>query len=421
MGTIYVKTLKDRIRHGGINLHLPKGETHTLGTDRPMIDWYIREGGTLGRILRNPELNLGETYVNGEWGVNQGQLSAFIGLLMRNVPQPDPGGARRYLDGLLHLLHTWNPIRRSYRNVAHHYDLDEWLFRQFLDQDMQYSCAYFPEPDISLEEAQRAKCRHILHKLQLQPGHRVLDIGCGWGGLALYLAERAGVQVTGLTLSKEQLRVAQQRARERGLEGKVRFVLQDYRQHERTYDRIVSVGMFEHVGPPQHQRYFQQVRRLLAEHGVAVIHTIGRQQQNSTTNPWIRRHIFPGGSIPALSEISRALESTTLVTTDVEVLRLHYAYTLAAWQNRFQKARARVAERLGERFCRMWEFYLAGCENAFRWRDLVVFQIQLAKQHASVPITRSYLYAPNEPADTASGSELPGYSTPSHPSRRPHR
>ncbi|MGA7799340.1 MAG: cyclopropane-fatty-acyl-phospholipid synthase family protein [Gammaproteobacteria bacterium] len=418
---MYIKSLKGRIRHGGVNVHLPNGEIHTLGDDRPRIDWYIHRARTLGRILRNPELALGETYVDGGWDVGEGQLPAFIGLLMRNVPQPNPGGLRRAARSLLHLLRTWNPIRRSYRNVALHYDLDEWLFRQFLDQDMQYSCAYFTEPDISLEEAQRAKCRHILHKLRLHPEHRVLDIGCGWGGLALYLAERTGAQVTGLTLSKEQLRIAQRRARERGLEGKVRFVLQDYRQHEGKYDRIVSVGMFEHVGPAQHRRYFDQVRDLLAEDGIAVVHTIGRQQRNSTTNPWIRRYIFPGGSVPALSEISQALESSALITTDVEVLRLHYAYTLAAWQRRFRKARARIAERLGERFCRLWEFYLAGSENAFRWRDLVVFQIQVAKQHASVPVTRSYLYAPREPAVTANTAEPPDYSALGNPTRRPDR
>lgn len=417
---MYIEALKARIHHGGVNVHLPKGECHALGDDRPLIDWYIHQPGALGRIVRNPELALGETYMEGAWDVGEGQLSAFLGLLMRNVPQPQPGSPWHSVENLLHTLHTWNPIRRSYRNVAHHYDLDEWLFRQFLDQDMQYSCAYFQEPDISLEEAQRAKCRHILHKLQLRPGQRVLDIGCGWGGLALYLAERAGVQVTGLTLSKEQLRVARLRAKERGLDGKVRFLLEDYRQHEGRYDRISSVGMFEHVGQPHYRRYFETVHKLLADDGIALIHTIGRQRRDSATNPWIRRYIFPGGAIPALSEIDEALKPTTLITTDVEVLRLHYAYTLAAWQNRFRKARTRIAERLGERFCRMWEFYLAGCENAFRWRDLVVFQIQLAKQHASVPITRNYLYRPNERAATAGRGYAPSYSAPNNPAHRPH-
>ena len=246
--------------------------------------------------------------------------------------------------------------------------------------------------NISLEEAQRAKCRHIMNKLCLQPGQRVLDIGCGWGGLAFYLAEHADVKVTGLTLSREQLRVAESRARERGLEGRVDFRLQDYREHHGSYDRIVSVGMFEHVGVRHYRDYFDQVRRLLVHDGIALLHTIGRHGAPGTTNPWIEKYIFPGGYNPALSEVTRAIERSGLVSCDIEILRQHYAKTLVLWHQRFHAHRAEIAQRMGERFCRMWEFYLATCEAAFRWRDLVVFQIQLTHRMGAVPITRDYLY-----------------------------
>ncbi|MEO6696472.1 MAG: cyclopropane-fatty-acyl-phospholipid synthase family protein [Gammaproteobacteria bacterium] len=342
--------------------------------------------------MSDPELMLGETYMNGEW--DAANLLDLFEVLMRNFPEQQSGGVLARL--LKKLLQQGNRITQSYRNVAHHYDLDEWLFRHFLDQDMQYSCAYFYKPGISLEEAQRAKCAHLLRKLDLSPGQQVLDIGSGWGGLALYLAEHAGVKVTGLTLSREQLRVAQQRARERGLQGRVEFLLRDYREHDGSYDRIVSVGMFEHVGARHYPDYFERLRRLLKPEGVALLHTIGRYTPPGVTNSWILKHIFPGGYTPALSELSRSIEGSGLITCDVEVLRLHYAMTLAAWQQRFQAQRAQIAARLSERFCRMWEFYLAACEASFRWRDLVVFQLQLTQRLDVLPVTRDYLYSEEE-------------------------
>lgn len=392
MNDIYLRQLQKNIRHGRLDVTLADGQTHSFGADGTRAGIVLHDDGVLGRILRDPELMLGETYMDGAWDAVDGNLLSLFEVSMLNFPEQRPEERNRFAYLLQKLIARGNRIAHSYRNVAHHYDLDEWLFRRFLDEDMQYSCAYFYEPNISLEEAQRAKCRHVMNKLRLQPGQRVLDIGCGWGGLALYLAEHAGVKVTGLTLSREQLRVAGSRARERGLEGRVEFRLQDYREHHGNYDRIASVGMFEHVGVRHYRDYFDQVRRLLAHDGIALLHTIGRSGPPGGTNPWIQKYIFPGGYNPALSEVSRAIENSGLVSCDIEVLRLHYAKTLAVWHQRFRAHRAEVERRMGERFCRMWEFYLASCEAAFRWRDLVVFQVQLTHRLDAAPITRAYLY-----------------------------
>ncbi|OJU13880.1 MAG: SAM-dependent methyltransferase, partial [Caulobacterales bacterium 68-7] len=279
---------------------------------------------------------------------------------------------------------------RSRRNVAAHYDLSLQLYRLFLDEDLQYSCAYFARPDMTLEEAQVEKKARLARKLLLKPGVTLLDIGCGWGGLGLTLAE-AGAQVVGVTLSTEQLATAQARAVERGLTDRAEFRLQDYRDVPETFDRVVSVGMLEHVGLPQMDEYFQTVARHLADDGVAVIHSIGRAHGPNTTQPWIARYIFPGGYIPALSEVLPAIERAGLWVTDIEILRLHYAETLKAWAERFAARRAEAAALYDERFCRMWEFYLAASEIAFRWGDHMNFQIQLAKRRDIVPLNRDYL------------------------------
>jgi cyclopropane-fatty-acyl-phospholipid synthase len=276
-------------------------------------------------------------------------------------------------------------------NVAHHYDLSLDLYRRFLDEDLQYSCAYFTHPGATLEEAQTAKKRHIAAKLLLEPGLRVLDIGCGWGGMALSLAQEAGVRVDGVTLSTEQLATARQRAEALGLSERARFSLTDYRDVAGPYDRIVSVGMFEHVGRPNFQAYFDQVARLLSDEGVALIHSIGRSEGPSTTDLWTAKYVFPGGYIPALSEVLPAVERAGLRVTDVEILRLHYAETLRCWWERFQVSRSEVAELYDERFCRMWEYYLAGAEMGFRYGTHVVFQMQLSKSLRAVPLTRDYM------------------------------
>lgn len=384
--------LEKHIQHGQLTLRLPDGQVRRFGGGTPHTEWIIHKPGTLGRIALYPEMMLGETYMNGAWDAAQHDLRALLAVLMMNFPERHLGQRGGALGLLTKFLRRSNGILRSRRNVAHHYDLDEWLFRHFLDHDMQYSCAYYYQSKLDINEAQRAKRAYISRKLLVEPGQRVLDIGCGWGGLALDLAEHAGVHVTGLTLSHEQLRVAESRAKQRGLQDRVEFRLEDYRRHCGHYDRIVSVGMFEHVGLSHYPHYFDQVRRLLHPDGVALLHTIGRLGPPGVTNPWIAKHIFPGGYNPALSEMSGVIERSGLFICDVEVLRLHYAHTLAAWYQRFQTQRAQVCERMGERFCRMWEFYLAACEGAFRWRDLAVFQVQLARRLDAVPITRDYLY-----------------------------
>jgi cyclopropane-fatty-acyl-phospholipid synthase len=284
-----------------------------------------------------------------------------------------------------------NPAERARRNVAHHYDLSGELYRLFLDADRQYSCAYFTTPELSIDEAQRAKKRHLAAKLLLAPGQRILDIGSGWGGLALYLAEAGGGEVTGLTLSEEQQRESTLRAAATGLADRVSFRLEDYRHATGSFDRIVSVGMFEHVGINHYDAFFGKLRQLLKPDGVALLHSIGRMSGPWYTNSFIRKHIFPGGSIPALSEVIPAIERAGLWVTDVEILRLHYAETLLAWRQRFMAAQDRVRALYDDRFCRMWEFYLAACEVFFRRQDGMVFQLQLARARDAVPLTRDYI------------------------------
>jgi cyclopropane-fatty-acyl-phospholipid synthase len=314
---------------------------------------------------------------------------------MRNI---GPGPLPRFAQGLDRVrlltrrLSQFNPIWRAQRNVAHHYDIDAGIYDLFLDADRQYSCAYFT-PGAGLEEAQLAKKRHIAAKLALEDGHRVLDIGSGWGGLALYLAKVAGADVMGVTLSVEQWRIACERARTEGLSRRVRFELQDYRRVAGRFDRIVSVGMFEHVGVNHYGAYFAAIARLLDERGVAVVHSIGRADPPAATNAFIAKYIFPGGYLPALSEVLPAIERSGLIVADIEILRLHYAETLRAWRDRFLRRRDEAVRLKGEEFARMWEFYLAGCEAAFRYQNLMVFQTQLVKRIDALPIVRDYMQA----------------------------
>lgn len=394
---MFDRLLASAIKQGSLTVQFADGSLREYGQGLPNAHWHFHDPRTPGRILRDPGFSLGETYMEGGWSTRPGQLAGLLKVLMQNF-SATPGSQLTLLSRMLRHLQQLNPIARSARNVHHHYDLDEWLFRRFLDRDMHYSCAYFRETDMDLEQAQQAKCEHILRKLKLRPGDRVLDIGSGWGGLATYLAEHADVFVTGLTLSPEQLRVARERARELGLGKRVQFLLSDYREHGGSYDRIVSVGMFEHVGVPHYRTFFEKVRSLLKEDGVMLLHTIGRLGPPTTTNSWIRRYIFPGGYIPALSETAKRWERARLFATDVEVLRLHYSRTLAEWQNRFQANRRAVIERFGERFARMWEFYLAVSEASFHL-EMVVFQIQMSRSLTALPFTRDYLYNEAPPAE----------------------
>jgi cyclopropane-fatty-acyl-phospholipid synthase len=288
-------------------------------------------------------------------------------------------------------LRQFNPRPRARRNVEHHYDLDSGLYELFLDGDRQYSCAYFEQEGMSLEEAQAAKKRHLAAKLNLRDGMKVLDIGSGWGGLALYLAKTAHVEVTGITLSEEQRKVGEERARAEGLSNAVTFKLCDYRELDGKFDRIVSVGMFEHVGIAHYRRFFARMGELLSKDGVVLLHSIGRFDGPASTNPFIDKYIFPGGYIPALSEVLPAVERNGLLVTDVEILRLHYALTLRHWRQRFRASWHTAVDRYGERFCRMWEFYLAGAETGFRYQNLMVFQLQLTKDQKALPLTRDYI------------------------------
>jgi cyclopropane-fatty-acyl-phospholipid synthase len=381
------------VRRGNLVLRLPGGRAITLGDGAgPKLVARITSAAWAARIAAKPSLAVGEAYMDGGIVIEEGEVGQFIDLVGSNArfkpKKRRRGPLRRWLRDR---RREANHRAAARRNVAHHYDLSDELYRRFLDEDMQYSCAYFARPDMTLEEAQLAKKRHIAAKLRLEPGMRVLDIGCGWGGMAMTLAEETGAEVDGVTLSTEQLAVANQRAEARGLSGRVRFSLTDYRDVTERYDRIVSVGMFEHVGRPNYQAYFDGVARLLKDDGVALIHAIGRPEGPGVTNGWIAKYIFPGGYIPALSEVTPAIERSGLMTTDIEILRLHYAETLKHWRARFAAARADVAQLYDERFCRMWEFYLGISEQTFRHRGHFVWQAQLAKDVDVLPITRDYI------------------------------
>lgn len=360
----------------------------------PRAVMRLADPGFYSKFLFNPELAVGEAYVDGALTFEDGAVRDLLEIFHMNASNLRGRPVRAALAAgarWVRRLQQTNPIAAARRNVAHHYDLSNEFYRLFLDAPMNYSCAYFEHPGQSLEAAQTAKLRRIAAKLKLEPGMRVLDIGCGWGAMALYLARHAGVDVVGVTLSREQHALAAERAREAGLAGKVEFRLADYRTVAGVFDRIVSVGMFEHVGAPHYDEFFATVRDLLAGDGLAVLHSIGRKNGPGTTGPWIRKYIFPGGYSPALSETFAAIERQKLWTTDIEILRLHYADTLKEWERRFQANRAGVLVMFDEKFCRMWEFYLAASEFAFRWGGHMVFQIQLAKRPDGAPLTRDYI------------------------------
>ncbi|MFN3954709.1 MAG: class I SAM-dependent methyltransferase [Pararhodobacter sp.] len=392
------RALRRFVRHGGLTLVTPDGQRRSYGENKePAVTVRLRDATLARRLVIDPELALGEGYVDGALEIAGDDLQGLLELAMRNLHAAPMRGAirfKRLARRSRRLVDQFNPAARARRNVAHHYDLSGALYALFLDEDRQYSCAYFRRPDDTLEAAQHQKKAHIAAKLHLVPGMRVLDIGCGWGGMALSLARDHGARVLGITLSQEQLAVARARARAAGLEARVEFRLMDYRALEGRFDRIVSVGMFEHVGAPHFRTYFRTLRNLLAEDGVALIHTIGRSGPPGATNPWIARYIFPGGYIPALSEVSAAIERERLVSCDIEVLRLHYALTLRHWFERFSANEAQARALYDARFCRMWRFYLAASEQAFRHGGLCVFQFQLTRNQLAVPITRDYLYEP---------------------------
>lgn len=383
------------IRTGTLEVVDAEGTVHRYaGTPEPFVRVKLHDPSLYSSLVWNPDLKAGEAYMDGTLTIEQGTLRDFLTLfainrgVSRKLPIQRP---LRRMAKRLKSLWQRNTLVQSQRNVAHHYDLSNELYGLFLDSGMNYSCAYFRSPMDTLEEAQQNKLRHIASKLDLKPGQRLLDIGCGWGGMAIYLAQNFDVHVTGVTLSKEQLALAQQRAEQLGLADKISFQFKDYRDVAGTFDRIVSIGMFEHVGISYFQQYFGKIQSLLAPDGVALVHAIGRKGGPGTTGKWLRKYIFPGGYSPALSETFAAIESSGLWVTDTEIWRLHYAETLRAWYDRFEANRDKAEALLGETFCRMWEFYLITSELSFRYFKHMVFQIQLAKTVDTLPLQRDYM------------------------------
>ncbi len=391
---MFDRLLAHGIKQGRLTLIDHRGRNQTFGRGDPQVTVRVADAATDRALAFNPWLKVGEAYMEGKLTIEQGSLYDLIDIGMANASGIQHAGWQKLVAGFHTVARWWhqhNPIGVARQHVAHHYDLSRRLFELFLDDSMQYSCAYFLRPGMSLAEAQAAKMRHIAAKLLLEPGQRVLDIGCGWGGLAIYLAKTVGVEVVGVTLSKEQHQVATQRAKDEGVEGQVTFKLQDYRLETDTYDRIVSVGMFEHVGVKHYREFFGAVERLLKPTGIALLHAIGRRDGPGFTNPWLRKYIFPGGYSPALSEVVPVVERTGMWITDIEILRLHYAETLKRWRENFNRHRGEIARIYDERFCRMWEFYLMGSELSFRHDYNMVWQMQLARNIEAVPLTRDYM------------------------------
>lgn len=401
MRAIMDAVLKRFVALGTFRVRWPDGRVSVhSGAAGPDVTLAVRDWAVVRRVLVNPAMAIGEAYMDGGLQPVGCDIHDVLDLLLSNIASEHSSqpilALQLWKDRLLRRLAQFNPAGRARRNAAHHYDLDGRLYALFLDADLQYSCAYFRHGDETLEQAQEAKKHHIARKLLLdRPGLEVLDIGSGWGGLALHLAREHGAVVTGITLSEEQLAASRARAAAEGLSDRVRFALLDYRSLAQRFDRIVSVGMFEHVGVGHYDAFFAAVKRCLTRDGVALLHTIGRSRGPAATNPWFAKYIFPGGYAPALSEVLPAIERSGLIATDIEVWRLHYAKTLRHWRARFEANRGAIAELHDERFCRMFAFYLAGSELAFRRKGQVVYQIQLAGHQAAVPLSRDYMSAPS--------------------------
>ena len=390
--------LRGFVTRGRLSVRYPDGRLLTYnGAGGPEAGVELRSEKAVRRLVLDPALAVGECYMDGTLTPLGSTLYDLLDVMCSNIDAGWHHPGLQIQSMLRTAMRRWsqfNPVKRSRQNVSHHYDLGDDLYGLFLDKDWQYSCAYFPTGAETLEEAQVAKKRHIAAKLVLdRPGLTVLDIGCGWGGMALTLARDYDADVLGITLSTEQLARARMRAQEAGLADRVRFELLDYRDPalSQSFDRIVSVGMFEHVGIHHYDAFFQRVHHLLSPGGVALIHAIGRSDGSGATNPWINRYIFPGGYSPALSEVFPAVERSGLIADDVEVLRLHYADTLRHWRRRFAARRGDAAALYDERFCRMFEFYLAGSELAFRRMGHMVWQLQLSRDLQAVPLTRDYI------------------------------
>ncbi len=395
MSALISQIVSKLVRVGCLRVEFADGRVERYGDGSgPEIGVRFADRRAVWDLMRDPELTFGELYMNGRLELTKGDLYDLMALGAANLPKTENVAWLKLLGKWRERFNFWrqrNDRLRARINIKSHYDLDHRLYDLFLDADRQYSCAYFEHPDQTLDEAQLAKKRHIAAKMLVDERHRVLDIGCGFGGMGLYLARQAGARVVGVTLSEEQHAIAQGRAQEAGLAARADFRLQDYRDVEGPFDRIVSVGMFEHVGLARFDEYFSHVKRLLADDGVMLLHAIGRSTGAGYTNPWIDKYIFPGGYIPAVSEVLQAIERQGLFVTDMEMLRLHYADTLKAWRERFNARREEARALYDERFCRMWDFYLAGAEASFRVSGNMIFQIQITKRQGVTPLTRDYI------------------------------
>ena len=389
--------LRALIKDDGFELLDANNKSYIIGKpkkEKP-IRLKILDKSLHWKLLINPDLYLGEGYTNGSIVIENGSLTEFLDIAIKNIGRQSTNEITNLLGRFrraYRYITNFNLIGKSKENVAHHYDISENFYDLFLDEKRQYSCAYFKNEDDSLEVAQNNKIDHIIKKLNLKPNQRVLDIGCGWGTLAIDIAKKTQCAVVGITLSENQLKYAKQKANEMNLENQVDFRLADYRQLKEKFDRVVSVGMFEHVGRKFYNKYFNKVFDLLNDDGLALIHTIGSINPPRGPQPWITKYIFPGGYTPSLSEVTLPIEKSGLIVSDIEVLRMHYAYTLRNWKNRFMSKKEQVLEMFDEKFFRMWEFYLVGCEMAFKWNDQVVFQFQLTKKNEATPITRDNIY-----------------------------
>ncbi len=373
-----------------------KNNIHKYGTTNPVVRIRLTNKAIERKLFLNPSLHIGEAYMNKELIVENGSIEDFLNLVTNCYDDFISNNSfykfYEYLSSIFMPLQQINQIVNSKKNVAHHYDIDENLYKLFLDKDMQYSCAYFHNPNISLDQAQKDKKYHIINKLQIDESMEVLDIGCGWGGMAIEIAKSTGAKVKGITLSENQFKTASERAQKEGLADKVRFALQDYRYEKGRYDRIVSVGMFEHVGVKYFKTYLKKANDILKDNGVFLLHTIGQRGKPTATSPWIRKYIFPGGYIPSLSEIMKETQKLNINVTDIEILRLHYAHTLSHWYKNILENKEKIIKMFDERFFRMWEFYLLASKYSFVNMGNVVFQIQISKNINNLPLTRNYIY-----------------------------
>ena len=392
-----VSFLNNLIQYDGFELVDANSKKYVIGNpikEKPIV-LKLLDQKLMQKLLINPDLYFGEAYMNGSLVIENGTITEFLDLAFRNIGRGDInfyGTVIKKIKGTFRYLTSFNKILKSKENVAHHYDISEKLYDLFLDKNRQYSCAYFKNDNDTLEEAQKNKMHHIIKKLNIKPNQKVLDIGSGWGTLALEIAKETNASVTGITLSENQFEYSKNKAKEMNLSNQVEFKLIDYRQLNEKFDKIVSVGMFEHVGRKFYRTYFNTVSKLLNEKGIALIHTIGSTMPPRDPQPWITKYIFPGGYTPSLSEGVKPIENSGLIISDIEVLRMHYAHTLRHWKERFLSKKDAVLDMFDEKFFRMWEFYLASCEMAFKWGDQVVFQFQLTKDNTSVPNTRDYIY-----------------------------